>query len=663
MVSDSTRSDRPYKDKALMHWMQRNSVHPPDFPFWTKYYEPETSNALRKHAQGVMTPIFEKDTLCRVKAMDDQGDVEREQLQILMDYVIREHLDYKMSLFYEFDENATFGNGVVRNLVEMKNIPESHMEQQYVGDEYKIPVGQQRVTTNKREPWPKRRNLSRFDIGPAATGGTIQDMPHFHERLIWPLSRAQTAGKASGWRNTEQLKGFFAVDRVEGYALGNWDDRNWDLPARMRLVGFDVADGFTGPVGQGAVKYTELILFTEAPKDGTGGARILIIGDGEWLLWDSNWPRPDFPKGGYPFFHGLKPYEEMKFWPRNAQLWQAKGLCELMEDKQFQLNALICTAGDMIAEQREPMKLVEHSAGVEDLSELIRQPGKITRLANMAGVKDWIAPETPQDVWKMIEQCAPAIAKIADNPDYGAGVAGGKTGLSSGNETLGGVAQLLQEAQKGKNFVALFCEPGIEAGLNQVLANIQQTMLTTQRLKITGDYKALKRQGMTKWVEVSPEAIQGRWHVQILGPSKAYDSLVRAQLIQLALEKAGSMPEIAPRIKQLYAWTLIMSLLGWEDAEQCIRTDEEQEEHMKTVPPPTPQKVLESVKFKDLPPDSQAQILMKEGLTTQVGGSSPMEAHMAKALTDSMKGQDKMQQTRLKVLADHAKSKLKAFRG
>jgi len=662
-VADSTRADRPYKDKALAHWCQESSIHPADWPFWTKYYEPETVSALRKFAQGVMTPIFEKDTLCRVKANDDQGEIERESTQICMDYVIREHLDAKMGWYYQFRETASFGNGVVRNLVECKPEIVGGIEPITVGNEYKIPVGYRRVEQQYEDYWPKMRNLSRFDIGPAATGGTIQEMPHFHERLIWTLDMAQTAGKRAGWRNTDQLKGFFAVDRVEGFALGNWDDRNWDLPARMRLVGYDVADGFTGPVGQGAVKYTEIIVYTEAPKDRRGGARIIIIGDGEWLLWDSDWPRAGYPKGGYPYWHGLKPYSEMKFWPRNAQLWQAKGLCDLMEDKQYQLNALLCTAGDMISEQREPMKLVNKNAGVEDISELVREPGKILAVGNHEGIKDWIAPKTPDDVFKMIDQCRVELQKIGDNPDYSHGIGGQQTGLAPGNETLGGITQLLQEAGKSKSFIAQFCEPGLEDGLNQVLANLQQTMTRRQRLKIEGDYKALKKAGFVKWVEVDQGTIQGRWHVQVLGPSRAYDSLVRAQLIQHALETAQKLPEVGPRIKQLYSWMLVMHLLGFEDAETCIMSDEEFEEKKRTVLPPTPQKVLESFKPDKMPPDAQAALLEKIGLPTKVGGSSPLEAHLAKGLTQSMGQQDKMQQLRTKVLADHAKNQLKAFRG
>lgn len=651
-VADSTRADRPFKDRALLHWMQENQVFPPDWPFWTKYSEADAVNALRKTVQGTMTPIFEKDTLCRVKAMDDQGQKETEMTQILMDYCIREHLDMKMSLYFQYRENNSFGNSVVRELVEPKRTTLSVMEPITVGAEYKIPVGMRRVEKSTTQLWPKRRNVSRFDCGPAATGATIQEMPHFHERLIWPLDRAQTAGKRAGWRNTEKLKGFFAVDRVEGYALGNWEDRNWDLPARLRMVGYDTSDGFTGPAGSNSVKYCELIMYTESPKDGTGGDRIIIIGDGQYLLWDSDWPRAGFAKGGYPYFHGLKPYSEMKFWPRNGQIWQAKGMNELMEDQVYKINALSCTAGDLIEEQRNPMKLVNRSAGVEDLSELVRQPGKILLVNNFDGIKDWISPKVPDDVWKMLEQARTQAAAIGDNSLYNHGVGAGPTGFAPGEQTMGGIAQMLQESQKAKSFLALYTERSIEEALNMILANIQQTMTGPQKLKIIGgDYQALKKAGYTDWVEVSREDIQGRFHVQVLGPSKAYDSLARAQLIQMGLEQGAKIPEVRDRIKQLKAWQIIMSLCGWEDAELVIRTDEEFAEFKRTNPPPTPQKVLESPKFEKLPPDAQADLLEKIGLPTQIGGSSPLDAHLAKAAQDSMKIDGKAQETYVKAIA------------
>ena len=613
----SERFDRSFKEAALGHWMQVNSILPGDWPFWSRFFEPETSNVAWENIETIMAPIFAKDVVHNVKAKDDQGQVEREMMQLVMGYVLNEHVKYKMAKFYQAQEATFFGNGVERHIVQPKMVRTTRNVPIIAGSEYGIKIGLKRETIQSFEAWPKSRVISRFDCYPAATGATIQEMPYFIERLILPLREVQALGKIAGYQHTEEMEGFFALDRTEGYALGEWSERHFDLYERLAAVGYDVRGGGNEVYGQNAVKYAELLIYSESGPLGYGCDKIMIIGDRKFLLKEM----------ANPHYHGLKPYSEIKFKPRSPQVWQARGIPEQLEDLQGKLNVLTNLSADMMEQQRNPMTLVEHDAGVEDLADLTREPGKRIRVGRVAGILDWKAPNVPPDVWQSMERARLSIAKVGATPDYSRGIAG-DSGLGKGTETLGGIQQLLSASNQAKSFTALMAEQGIEDGLNMICADIQQVMTVPQKLKIIGQHKVLMARGFKDWVEVTPEDIQGRWHVEVLGVNRTVDTKTRASLLAQAGQMAQAMPEVAPRIKQQELWREIVEGLGLDSAERFLLTDEEfaKKKAMMDSQPHPPPAVVASMKYKDLPPDAQRQLEKAGGLIpSRVGGASKPE--------------------------------------
>ena len=171
-------------------------------------------------------------------------------------------------------------------------------------------------------------------------------------------------------------------------------------------------------------------------------------------------------------------------------------------------------------------------------------------------------------------------------------------------------------------------EQGIEDGLNMICADIQQVMTVPQKLKIIGQNKVLMARGFKDWVEVTPEDIQGRWHVEVLGVNRTVDTKTRASLLAQAGQMAQAMPEVAPRIKQQELWREIVEGLGLDSAERFLLTDEEfaKKKAMMDSQPHPPPAVVASMKYKDLPPDAQRQLEKAGGLIpSRVGGASKPE--------------------------------------
>lgn len=665
----ASRFDQSFKERALLHWMSVQDILPPDFPFYSRYFEPETGNVSEENIQAFMGPIFQKDVVCRVKAMDDQGEQEREMTQLVMDYCLREKIKYKQKLYFQSQENAYFGNGVVRHVVQIVETATSSVKPMIEGGDYGVRIGMQRSSQTIKEPWPQVRNISRFDCYPAPTGATIQEMPYFIERLILPLEYIKYFGKMAGYKNLDKLKGFFVLDRTEGYALGEWSERHFDLMERLSAIGMDVQEGSV--VGQDAIKYGELLVYSQAPNYGNGCDRLIIIGDRQWLLWDSAEPRFDMPKGGYPHHHGLKPYSEIKFRPRNGQVWQARGIPEIVYDQQMLLNVNTNTAQDMIAEQRQPMTMVEESAGVEDLSDLVREPGKIVRVARKDGIMDREAPAVTQDIWRNIERTRGNIARLGDTPDYASDQS---ASLAKGVQTKGGLENLTDQAMQGKTFTSLFSEQGIEDGLNIIMADVQQVIRTPQRMKIAARNKILAKVAQHGFVEIDPMQIQGHYNVTIIGPSRVYSNSQKAALLEQMGEILNSLPTVKKRAKEDEIFKELVELKGVDDVERFLRNDQEQaqyDQEMAQVPHPTPEilKMLVS-KMKDMPPDIQTQIEIAAGLRpSEVGGSSNLDKHIADIVKMIMEHDQQFHARNHETLLKHlepqkpvAPGKMKAFK-
>jgi hypothetical protein len=150
--------------------------------------------------------------------------------------------------------------------------------------------------------------------------------------------------------------------------------------------------------------------------------------------------------------------------------------------------------------------------------------------------------------------------------------------------------------------------------------------------------KVLQGAGIQGNAQVQPEQIQGRYHVEVLSYSRAMDSGTRAKMLAQAGMMAKEMPEVAKRLKQFEIWKEVNELSGLDGPERFLRTDEEQqqfEQQMSQIPHPNPDmaKAL-GMKYEKLPPDIQREAEQAVGfIPSQQGGSSPLETHIAKAIT------------------------------
>jgi hypothetical protein len=300
-------------------------------------------------------------------------------------------------------------------------------------------------------------------------------------------------------------------------------------------------------------------------------------------------------------------------------------------DQQMLLNVNTNTAQDMIAEQRQPMTMVEENAGVEELSDLVREPGKMVRVARVEGIKDRLAPPVTNDMKWNIDRARGNIARIGDTPDYASDQS---ASLAKGVQTKGGLENLTDQAMQGKTFTSLFAEQGIEDGLNIILSDVQQVIRTPQRMKIAARNKILAKVAQNGFVEIDPMQIQGHYNVTIIGPSRVYSNSQKASLLQEIGTIVESLPMVKKRIKEDEVFKELVELKGFDDVERLMRNDQEQqayEQEMSQQPHPTPEilKMLVS-KIKDMPPDIQEQIEIAAGLKpSQVGGSSNLDKHIA----------------------------------
>lgn len=619
----SDRFDAPFKRESFRHWQQFKSVLPEKWPYYSRWFEPETQNACYDIVEGMMAATFAREHPFDVLANDDQNEVQTELMRATMDYVMREKLNYKVGTYDLVQECVIYGNGVMKDYVEPELEIYRGNRTQYINNGYGT---QQSGVREHRQynvnVWPRSRIVSRFNCYPAPTGNAIQVMPYFIERVIVPVKQAQKLGQIYGWKNTDKLQGFMSLDQMEQQARGTSDEMFWDLRERLRAVGYDVIDSSVDVGGNNSVKYTELLIYSEAPVIGRGCARMAVIGDRQWCL-------KAYPEN--PFFHNLKSYHEIKFAPQDPDLWQAAGVPKLTEDQQMKVNAVSNGIGDILERTRGGgQKIYGPGAGVRQKSDLDPYPtGAIEVDGDPALIRDLEYPDAPQGLWQYLNDARESLKRTsgsADAAEMAGGPGGGDPRAGEGKLKL-----MLGAASAAKSFRwRLAEETGISEGLNIVAQLIQQSVTTEQKIRIIGENKVLRNAGFQKFATVTPEDIAGRWQFHAVGASNAYDGQTMAQKLMMWAAGVREMPDVAKRLKQLDLATEIAELDGVHNPQRFIMSDEELASKMQSERPPLPQKVKDSLQYKSAPPEIQRQIEEADGFTPSTfGGSSVGEKIVA----------------------------------
>jgi hypothetical protein len=625
--------DYQFKVAALRHWQLINNIIPEDWPYWSRDFEPETQNAAWHSIEGVMTPFFSKESVCEVEGVEDQDEIATEINRQLMNFVLREWVKYKFTKFFQCQEATFFGNGVEKHLVSALPINKVSRQPQYNQTAFgRQSLGMSKVVDRSMEVRVRSKVVSRFDCYPASTGATIQEMPYFIERCIVPLDTIKAKAKMAGYRNVDKLEGFMAVDRDQGTVRSTMSEKQFDLYERLAQVGFDCRNGDPTASGKNSVKYAELLFYTEGVNDGEGGGRMCLLANREFVIKD--WPTN-------PFDHGMKPYSEIKYSPRSAQVWQAKGVPELMETLQNKLNVRMAQLGDLIELMRDPQMLVGLAAQVQDLSDLGQWPGSRVRVGDVQAIKYQDRPQFPVELFKDIDGTRAGIQRAASDPDYARGIAGSATGLSRGTETAKGLSLLLNAAGQSNSFRWLLSEQmGITDGLNIILALVQQVMTKPQKIKILGEARVLREQGYKDFIMVNPEDIAGRWNCYAVGASRAVDDAQKAQALMTIGEAWKNLPDFAATLDQTKIGLELGELGGIRNprrfqlsvADQQKKKQEQAQQFQLAQQAYQQQKVLDliqSVDYKDVPPDIQVQF-------EQLAGFQPSRFHQADAAIREM---------------------------
>lgn len=614
----AARFDRPFKEQALEHWKLFRNILPEDWPYFTRFFEPEVQTAVWDACEGILLPFFNKQRAFDLEPVEQQDELQTEMMRVLMDFVLREFARFKASVFGQVFESILYGNGVLKHTIRNITVVEKQWIRNTADAFGSLPSDMIYREVRRLEAWPVRQLVSRFDCYPAPTGATIQEMPYFIERIIMPLD----AAKRHKWTNTDKLIGFCSLDSNEGRALGGEDfnEQHWDLFERLKAVGYDVRDG--DYQSSEMVKYCEILAYTESPPGEPGGARIILIGDRRALLYDSARPTADNPTGDYPFIHRQKPYSEIKFAPAEQSVWQADGLVKQIEHLQVKINTRASQIGDIIERITKPTILYGPAAGVKDPSDLEQWPGSIIRVdGDPAAVMEQRYQGVPADAWSDLNFARLSIQRHGGASDYGRGVPGMANRYDDGSKTFGGIQLLLSAAQMARSFKwRLAEEQGINDGLNMDAMLIQQFMTVPQKLRIIGENRVLQRYGYKDYVVVMPEDISGRWNFYAVGASSAMDNVMQADILVRAAREWAQIPTVASRVKWRDVAVEAAELIGIRNPDRFFMTDEEFQRHLAEEGDPASEqlrlKLIQQLilKFEQLPPSMQVQIAAMAGL-------------------------------------------------
>ena len=620
---DAAKFDQPFKSMALEHWKLFRNILPEDWPYFSRFFEPETQTAVWDSCEGIMSPLFNKERPFDLEPVEEQDETQTEIMRELMTFVMREKVKLKLITFGQIFESILFGNGVVKHAVKTCPVRE-RVQAPVMGDSfYGGIVGMQAQEKVRLESWPVRRLVSRFDCYPCSTGSNIQEMPYFIERVIMPL---QAVKNQRGWRNLDKLLGFMSVDVMRGNVLGGteFSDDHWDLYERLRIAGYDVFDGYGADnSNKNSVKYAEILVYTEAPETGEdGGGRIVLIGDRNALLYDSAERNANNPEGAYPFLHGKKPYSDIKYAPTEGQLWQADGLVKQIENQQVKINTRSAQIGDIIERITKPGIFYGPGAGVRDPSDLDPWPGAAIPVdGDPSQIIERQYAGVPGDAWNDLNFARMSVQRHGGASDYGRGVTGQRNSADQGSKTLGGIQLLINAASQAKSFKwRLAEEQGITDGLNIDAQLVQQVLTIPQKIKILGENRVLKQAGFEQFLIVRPEDIAGRWNFFAVGASTAMDNATQAEVIGKVTMNWAQIPGFAEKVKWNDLALETAELAGMRNPSRFVMSPEEYQAKVQQEGDPAQKQMQMELlmklagQIKNLTPDVVAQIEQMAGL-------------------------------------------------
>ncbi|MBI5683583.1 MAG: hypothetical protein HZC54_00750 [Verrucomicrobia bacterium] len=554
---DSEKGDRAFKERALLNWNAFNSKLPAEVRGFNSIYDPQTYIATAGTVEQWMGNVFNREKVFDLEPDGGQDDLQTELMRELMGYVLREKIKYKLTLNYQAMEAALFGNAVmqhdwtefiVRGRAGMYGAP---------GEE-------------SREMWPRNRVKSRFDLYPARTGATWQEMPYTLTRSLVPLEDLEANAAKAGFDPAaiEKLKAeAFTVDGKDASVIGSNDERLIDLWELLASVGYDVkgsknagADG-----GNHAVKYVEVLLYCEKPALRDGCSWMALVANRLYLLKVMM----------NPFNHKLKPYSEIKFAPMLGHFWRAWGLPEIVEPIQMMLNIRHNQYSDGLDLANDPMRLIGKDAGIGDLTALARWPGAAIKCGDPNAVKELTRQGASVEILRGLEHLYAQFQRLSGRTDASGGMTGAVTGMDRGADTASGLSLLLQQQSRQVMFkLALAEETGVTDGLQMTAENLGQIL--TEAVIVRGvKNETLARYGYGRDVSVKPEEIQGPYRFYAVGSTRSMEDPQMAGIIRAWAKEGAAEPEIRARLKLFELFKVVGEMAGIKQTNRFLKSEEE----------------------------------------------------------------------------------------
>ena len=526
----SRQFDYPHKRRALDSWLSINNVLPADWNFWGYVTNPIAFQAVQDTTEGFMRSIFPRENFFDVEAEGGESD---EQVELVREHVLLDlqWMRYKLIKYLQAMEAVSFGNGVVRH--NATPVPMLFGGHGLRAIEYPV---------------------SRFNCYPAEVGSEIGTMPYFQEKMpAVPIEVALRMCKANDQQTLqevqEQLKdvAIKGVQRPFGTIQG--DDSEFDLYQRLSSAGYQVqlrGAGFpTYPTSNNLPKVVELLVHQE--QDGFGNwNRLMIVANRQVLVCDVL-----SPFGGRPLWSGIK-YSWI-----NNELWQGRGLPDILSGQIDFSNILLNSINDMLLLMREPETFVEEGAMPKDrFHELKPYPNQVVPVTQLSGIKrmDRDKVGMPREFWTMMEQVQATVSRLTGQTDVGKGMLGEGSGLSKGADTASGMAMLMNAQTATMAFKLLLMENTGLLDALEITAYISRNCVQEPRMLNAHGNSKLMRLGLGEQIPYGPSEMQGNFRMKAVGSSRSMDDPQRAVKLMQWITMGLKSPNIAPRVDEFEAW-------------------------------------------------------------------------------------------------------------
>lgn len=538
--------DRPWKEQCIRNWEIVNDILPQNWPYFSEFMDPMTSTACTDAVEGVMMQLFPRDRYFDLKPEEEQDELATALMRTMMTTVLRRRVRYKQLVYGQSWENVVFGNGIVewvaRPFVDRAR--------------YGLMGGAEQ---QKIEVWPSAENVRRVDFFPGPTGATPHLMPYCIRRklvtmdalMMLPWARQLSAS------DVEKLKtSAWSVDAGLGRATHGGEPRT-DLWTFMRAAGYEVGGG-TPTGGERGVKYVELLYYWQAGPHGDGCDR-LIITNNDFTVKCFDGPEPTGT--------GQKPFASIGFWYMGPGVFQARGLPDVAEKVQWQLDSRNAQFHEQIELILRPRRIVNKARLSADLSRLQdNYPGEVIEAGEFTPdvLRDLDEKRTPLELMKDMDSLRASHNRLTKQTDVGRGMIGRDSVMGKGTETMGGMAQMLKTQNRASLFKWMLQEEGgLKDGLQLCAEILQGTMTVPQVVEVMGRDPVLERLGLTAGrVMIRPEDIQGKWDFFAVGTTQSMDDVDQAALVERWFTAALQVPGFADENNLLEATYDVAEMFG-----------------------------------------------------------------------------------------------------